>query len=787
MKNRTQMSRQGKSWSARTARFAYGAAALALCAGTSLAKAAETPAPSDEPATQEIIVTAQKREQSINDVGLAITAISGDTLKGQQINSLADIANVVPGLSFSNSGQNTPIYTLRGVGFSESSLGAYPDVAVYLDEVPLPFPALTTLTAFDLERIEVLKGPQGTLFGNNATGGAINYVAAKPSDRFGAGVNLSYGRFNTISGEGYVTGPLGSTINARIAGKIVHGDEWQHGYTNDAKVGKARTYAGRLQLDWQATSGLRFALNVNGWVDKSDPQALQFQIYRSNVGSVDAPPAVVNYPRAPENSRAADFSGNYSADNSLFQAALRTELDITDKITLTSLTSYIDYKHDISYDQDGLTFQNFDIPSNIGDIESISQEIRLDNGSGPGLRWVIGANYGRDKVHEDFLQAFRDSSAFNVLGVTIGGARSDQVMKNYAAFANAEYDITEQLTLKAGGRYTRAERSFDGCTYAVPGGGVKEAFVFIAGLVSGVTPPTPADGECITIRPDYLSLGNFVSELNEDNFSWRVGLDYKPNPDILLYANVAKGYKAGSYPIAPASTTTQFLPVKQESVLDYEAGFKLTLLDRALQLNGTAFYYDYRDKQLRSKLRDPVWGLLDNLQNVPESTVKGLELEVTARPFAGFTLSAAATYLDAKVKKFQGINAGGVDADFAGTRVPFTPKYQFSINPSYEFPINDSLRGFLGATVNYRSSTNAVVGGSTILVAGQDVYAIDGYTLVDGRIGVRSDDDRWEAQIWGKNIFNKYYWTNVLVGYDTTSRYAGRPATYGVSLSYRFR
>src|SRR5690606_22448688 len=158
-------------------------------------------------AIEEVVVTATKREQGLQDVGLTVSAISGDMLEQKRINNVADLAQIVPGLNFSQSPESKPVYTLRGVGFYESTLAAYPDVATYIDQVSLPLPILSSLTAFDLERVEVLKGPQGTLFGNNATGGAINFVPAKPTEYFDAGVSLSYGRFDAVDVGGFVSGP----------------------------------------------------------------------------------------------------------------------------------------------------------------------------------------------------------------------------------------------------------------------------------------------------------------------------------------------------------------------------------------------------------------------------------------------------------------------------------------------------------------------------------------------------------------------------------------------------
>ncbi|WP_375713753.1 TonB-dependent receptor plug domain-containing protein, partial [Sphingobium sp. BS19] len=160
----------------------------------------------------DIIVTANKREENINKVGLSITAFSGEALAERKITSLQDIASAVPGLSYAASTANTPVFTLRGIGFNESSLGVYPAVSVYVDQAPLPFPVLASHSAYDLERIEVLKGPQGTLFGQNSTGGAINYIAAKPTDTFTAGGDVSYGRFNTIEGNAHISGPITDTL-----------------------------------------------------------------------------------------------------------------------------------------------------------------------------------------------------------------------------------------------------------------------------------------------------------------------------------------------------------------------------------------------------------------------------------------------------------------------------------------------------------------------------------------------------------------------------------------------
>ncbi|MFA7585359.1 MAG: TonB-dependent receptor [Novosphingobium sp.] len=783
----------------------------AICVAHAFPASAQPESPDVESATPaaarsgfgqgEIVVTAQKREQKLNDVGLSVTAIGSEALQQRNITTLSDIAQVVSGLVFSTSASNTPVYTLRGVGFNDTTLGSYPDVSVYLDEAPLPFPVMTKLTAFDLERVEVLKGPQGTLFGNNATGGAINYIAAKPTRTLQAGATLGYGRFNTIDGEAYISGPLTNTLSARLSGKVTHGDGWQRSYTTGKETGDTRNYAGRLQVLWEPTDRLRISLNANGWLEKGEPPAVQL------IGVRNPGPAnpVTDAPVAPDSARAADFSPNIDPylDNRLWQGIGRIDLDITDDFSVTSLTSYTDYKQKMAFDGDGTVQNNADFRFFGGRIKSFSQELRLANGGSGPFRFMIGLNYSSDKASDMSELDYRDSTirtgtAPFLGGIFRSGFRANQNMKNYAAFGNAEYDVGD-FTFKGGVRYTESKRKADSCFYGVAAENSNLPFAplytFFANLLRGQNglPPitvTPEDTlGCLTINntgllggePTFLP-GEFLGELNEDNVSWRAGVDYKPLPDLLFYANVAKGYKAGSFPSVAASTTQQSLPVKQESLLSYEGGFKASLIDRALQANGAFFYYDYRHRQIRSKIADPNFGLLDALVNVPKSSVKGFELELTANPVQGLTSYVNFTYIDATVKRYTGINpeTGAVSQDFKGATLPYTPKYQAATGVNYEFPLTDSVSGFGGADLTFRSETSAFIGSS-------ELFAVRDYVLVDLRAGIRDPDDRWSVQIWGKNVFNQYYWDNVAFFFDTVTRWPARPATYGITFGYKFQ
>jgi outer membrane receptor protein involved in Fe transport len=253
--------------------------------------------------------------------------------------------------------------------------------------------------------------------------------------------------------------------------------------------------------------------------------------------------------------------------------------------------------------------------------------------------------------------------------------------------------------------------------------------------------------------------GQFAGDLDQRNVSWRGGVDWKPAEGLLVYANVAKGFKAGSFPTLSGSAFVQYLPVREESVLSYETGTKVALFDHRVEMEVSAFYYDYKDKQLRSKILAEPFGILDVLQNIPKSTVKGAEWSINSRPFSGLTLNVAATYLQATIDQFSGINAGGLAANFADTPMPFTPKWQIGTNADYTFSVSNGWDAFVGASVNFRSNTIAIVGGNLqfpvspynaqngLPAPSADPYSIDQYTLVDLRAGVQSKDEKWRFSL----------------------------------------
>lgn len=776
------------------------AAMLAMPSATFAQATGETPqATADDNFDAAIVVTANKREQNLNDVGMAIDVVSGEVLKSRQITSLADVANAVPNLVYTKSAENTPVYTLRGVSFYDTSIGGYGAVSLNMDEAPLSFAVMASHLTYDLERIEVLKGPQGTLFGQNATGGAVNFITAKPTSEFKAGAGVTFGRFNQVDFEGFISGPLTDTLKARMAGRIERADPWQvsNSRPND-RNGRVENYMGRVLLDWEPLAGVRIQTNLNAWKDKSDTQAAQYIAFQP--AGAGRTPALLEYRFrfSPDELRAADWGADIPfADNHQYQGTVRADIDVTDSVTLTSLTSYTDYFQRQGTDQDGLPIAEADHARNDGRAKSFSQEVRLGNGGAGGLRWIVGANYERSTVTQSIDTNFVDSSSHASLRISSNTYSSSQRFTNYAVFGNLEFDVTGRVTLKGGARYTNSKDVGRSCNADFSGDPTNAGPFFYRMLLGGRFGAYPK-GACFIINNQGTTIngvpngapGEYGSTLHEDNVAWRAGIDWKAADGVLVYANVAKGYKAGSFPTATGVYFTSYLPVTQESVLSYEAGVKAGLLDNTLQLGVSGFYYDYRDKQIRAKTNAAPFGILDALQNIPKSSIRGIEATADIRPVRNFTVNLSASYLRATIDQYVGINGAGLAGDFSGTPMPYTPQYQFAASPNWEFPLGDGLSGFLGATLSYRSDAIATIGGAknvaSVVPAGKPVARIDSYALLDLRAGISMADGQYRVSVFGKNVFDTYYWTNVFNTTDTIERLSGRPATYGVTLSARY-
>ncbi len=794
-----------------TASTAFGLAGVAFPTLASAAAADEVAA-ADEIAEGEIIVTANKRNESLSKVGASIAAFDSNILQNRNIVRIEELAKSVPSLALAPSTHGTPVFTLRGIGFNADSLGVYPAVSVSLDQAPMPFPVLAGHTLYDLERVEVLKGPQGTLFGQNSTGGAINFVANKPTEELQAGFNLDYGRFNEVHGTMFISGPLSDTLGIRLSIDAAHRDDWQYNFTRPDSIGEQNYIAARIVTVWKPSDRLRFELNLNGSVDRSDPQALQII---ASLPSNPAAPTVqeLTAPLTPRDLRAANWSnagrrgvGNQSdsasalprGNRKLFQAFLRADYDLSDDVTLTSITTFNHLDQKMSFDLDGSQFELVDNPRDDGRITDFNQELRLSNASAPGVafRWTVGANYNYSKVDQVQVITYGDNSLSNAGTNFIHDSTvtNNGRMNTYALFANGEYDLSEKITFKAGIRYTNSRNRNTMCNADTTGDqNLSSLFTLLGTLLGGQTIPL-APGDCYSLNEQNLPGGPFNFTLAEDNVSWRVGVDFKPSDVTLVYANISRGYKAGAFPVITGATQSVFLPAKQESVTSYEAGIKTRLADNAITLSGAVFYQDYRDKQIQGTINTALFGLLQRLDNVPRSHIFGVEADISVRPTRGLTLSGSASYLKTRVDEYSGITVFGVQRDFAGSRLPFAPTWSMIGDIDYRFATKSGGEVFMGANVNYRTHQDAYIAGSDLQIPDNGVnrwlnrtpFRIDGYALVDARLGYNFPGDRITVSVWGKNIFNTFNVQNIISYNNIITQATGQPVTYGLSLRARW-
>jgi len=755
-----------------------------VLSGVDVARAAEPP-----PGATVVIVTAHKEEQAIDSVGMSITAASGEVLQARGIDGVEDLSRLVPGLTIQHSAFDSTSFTMRGVGFFNSDLATPAAVTVYVDEAPLPFPAMTRLAAFDLARVEVLKGPQGTLFGENATGGAVNYIAAKPGDRFASGIDLSYGSFNRTRVAGFTGGPIDDRLRFRVALQASAGDPWQQSTTRPGdRLGRIDNLQARGTLDWRPVDAFASRLTFTATHDGSDTEAAQF--IRPLITIPALSPGLATFPIA-TGPRAADWAPTvqgttrrfpYASDTALYQLTWRNDIRLAPDVSVTALTSLARFRMNYGEDPDGTPFHLSEEIDRGGRVSSVFQELRAAGRSGR-LDWLVGTNIERDTTRDDPVAYNADNSVSHVFEAVDPAAIADSTRytsrlraQTVGLFGRLQYQVDDRLALEAALRLNRDRRVFDNCAIATT-----DAFVRFWNLFRGGAQPPTRLGECYVIDTGNGSLpvDNVHSTLDEDSVSWRLGADWTPRPDLLLYANLSKGYKAGAVPVLAAATVSQFKLVPQESLLAYETGIKAGFFGGALHVDLAAFYYDYRDKQLRGAVLDPNFGPLQALVSIPRSHVAGAELQVIAQPLPGLTIDASATYVRTRVDRFTGYDALANFGDHAGTSFPFSPRWQAVANLDYAVPLAAGTTGFVGGSVTYNSKTYAGIGEL-------DLMRIDGYALLDLRTGLELSGGRYRVWLWGRNVANTYYWSNVFVAGDAASRFAGQPATFGAAFSARF-
>ncbi|MGH7806159.1 MAG: TonB-dependent receptor, partial [Candidatus Binatia bacterium] len=595
----------------------------------------------DEPAAlrgiEEVIVTAERRSESINDVPLTVSAFSGGTMDELGIDGTEDIGRIVPGFVASNSGYSIPVYTLRGVGFVDISYSSTGTVGVYVDEVALPYSIMTKGALLDLERVEVLKGPQGTLYGRNSTGGTINYIARKPTNELDAGLTLGLSRFATFDASGFVSGPLFEDLAGRVAMKsTVSSEGWQISQTRpDDRLGEFNKHAGRGLLEWTPTDDLLVRLSASGWVDKSHAQApfaVDFRPQNSFTGAVSLPiffdnviirsglpanafdsllaslgplataefagtadPAVAGHPFIPDNDdpQLADWAPDFPwrLNDSYWDVSLRAEFSITEEMTATGIFSYGRFESNESgLPQGGVSvLQSDQIVT--ATLQAIGAEARVDGRLGESIDWLVGFSASVDDTDE-FHEAYATKNSFNFgpplvgnpIGIPLLFEKAAQIAsttgESYGGFATLHWRITDAWGLTQGFRYTDELRTYEGCTLEpVDSRGVIGLTNVLNGLsLAGGGLGGAQKGDCFTLDPES-NPRLFEGELGEDNVSTRTALEWSPTAESLFYLSYTRGYKAGNFPVVIATSHSAFEPATQERLVGYEGGAKATLLD----------------------------------------------------------------------------------------------------------------------------------------------------------------------------------------------------------------
>jgi len=805
------------------ARLALGASAAALLAGPAFAQTPPAAAPAAT-AVEALVVTAQRREESANDVGMAIQAVRGEVLEQLHVTDTRDLSAFAPSFSVSQSYQGVPTYTLRGIGFNTINLSATSTVGTYVDEVAYAYPFMMTGPIFDLERVEVLKGPQGTLYGRNTTAGLIDFVTRKPTEDFEASVTGEVGNYETINVEGFVSGPIAQGLSGRLAFRSENsGKGWQVSNTRGERQGEVERWAVRGSLAFAPTERLSADVSVTYWENQSDTVAAQgIGFTPATASSPFLAPGLAAYIAAnpptkgsqadwaPEAVRSADIgigpglSGPLAEDNTFLGVKVRVGYDLTDNVRLVSLTGYNDLKRRALSDWSGAPYEIL-LQRAEGDIESFSEELHLEGGD-DRTNWLVGAYYAKDEIVDAnrtllgqnanvglirFAGAGLLATPFNTGGYTAAQMaqafrtyvdRGDIETKTWSVFANGDYKLTEALKLTAGVRYTEDKQDYAGCSRDFNGSMLPNVNVVNRALyfqVYGVVPNPIVANACNTFDPATGQFGLVTSTLDEDNLAWRVALDWTPADNLLVFGSISRGAKAGATPVNAANISTQNAPAKQELLTAYEAGFKAGLLDRRMQANVSAFYYDYEDKQLSVYFADPIYTALSRLQNVPKGEAYGLDGEVTWRLTPEFTLIASGTLLHTEVKGYVGINSAGQPQDFDGAPFLYSPKKSAALTALY----NRELTGDLGlqVAVNGRWQDD-----SHADLEGDPRFRIDSYGLLNASVGVHSLDDRWRVQVWGRNLTDEYYWSAVSSNANVVVRFPGQPRTYGASLTYSF-
>ncbi len=755
--------------------------AMAISATLSICSSAAVQA---ENVIEKIMITASKKQESIQASNVAVTAFSGDALRELNMTDSTDIASQTPGLNIGTPvGEgNNPSISLRGVGLNDFNDNNEGPIAVYRDEVYQSAMPGLTFQLFDLERVEVLRGPQGTLYGRNATGGLVHFISKKPTDELEGFASITFAEYNQIKTEAAISGGLTDTIQARLSVATNNHD----GYVTN-RIGKdaneADSLAYRLQVNFDLSDDFQALVNVHG--AKSETVAPQYQHQATDDGSGTA--GVSDY-YGYKDTDGDVWAGEYNREGLLKidskGASIHLDYDAGD-YTLTSITAYEDVEKIHQEDTDVGPFDGI-APQFISDNEQFSQEFRVAF-STDSYDWMFGAYYFENEVTGalDLALNFPGPLVDAITGAPEGSFGADMVnfvdydvdyvqeSKSAAIFGQVDIPLSDEFNLTFGLRYTTEERTmvYQNKTTGNPDA-VVNSCVIPAGDVCdfGFGSDFPGTNYYLNFASSNADLGN-LGKIDDDNISGRISLDYTPSEELLVFFNIATGFKSGGFNGGfldfTDGVTVDDVPFESEELLSYELGFKSTLADGDVRFNATAFYYDYENYQALTFA-----GLSQFIDN-SDATISGADFELVWLPGDNWDISLGASLINSKVDEISIRGAG----TFTDTDMVLAPSY--SVNGLVRYQATEELS--MQIDFNHQDE-------QFFDITNSDVSNESAYTVFNARVGYEINENL-SVSAFVKNLTNEEY---RVYSFDFTGaagynqNFYAAPRWVGVTLNYTF-
>jgi iron complex outermembrane recepter protein len=741
--------------------------ALAFSASSALAQEAPTAEAQSDPA--DIVVTAQLREERLQEVPIAITVVSGEALESQGRVNLEGAVNLIPSFNFAKSGTtlNQSLF-LRGVGTATFSIAGEPSVSTVLDGVVLSRSGEAFQELVDVARLEVLRGPQGTLFGKNASAGVINIVTNAPSNEFEGYAEAGYFSDEEFRGRALVNLPLTETFRVRATGYYAN---WDGNITNLAQtrnrtVNGYKRYGGRIKADLDFSPTVTSTLILDYYKNNDDCCAdIIGTGPLTGAGAPGSNPAFTVLP-TPRGDRTRQINQNLVTRTRErgWGASYQLNVEAGDHV-LTSITAYRDWRNVEIRDGDWLPapFQGPGLQQlhDIGpqDSSTFSQELRLASPQGQFLEYVIGAYYNRSENRRVFQ---RDVIQCNSTPATTpsplvqcgtagappssfptGVADFGSVFKTTALFGQATINFTESFRAIAGLRFTLDQLNvFHSRNTTLAGPGVAASF-----------PATPTG----TGQPATP----FRSKTDAENLSGRVGLQLDVLDDSMLYGMYSRGYKGPAYNVFFNLGAVGTDPLDPEISDAFELGMKNTFFNGQLVLNIAGFYAEYRNFQANNP--DLVAGVVvTRFTNAGTVSTKGAELDLIWRPLPDLSISGGVAYTDAQVERFR-VPPGGNPANVvpSGTELAFAPKWKGAVGIDYRHRTGGAIDFFAGGQANFQSSQLSQFSENAVI---RRFTTIDGYALVNLQAGIVDSDDRFRITAQVRNLFDQSFAAAIVSG-----------------------